>query len=302
MLQCIKKPSKNITKQRSVIILKISDINPHIRYARIHYAHTYTSKYSICYDCRLFFMENAVGYVLANDVKHNFSNGDIVYLPPRTKYRFYFKSNENLKIIILNFDLINNFSDIETSLGTANEQNFNPDISPHYEINELLREPIVKQMPQMKASLTQCTDNFLKKVGFYRERSSALLKLCLLELIRHNISDTPYSLLCEKVLTYIHENYADTTLTNEDISRVFNYHPYHLSRIIKQETGKTLHNYLMYYRLRIAKNLLVTTQYDIEDIAWRAGFSSSTYFIKLFRLNTGLTPKKYRKLQFNSEF
>ena len=91
MLQCIKKPSKNITKQRSVIILKISDINPHIRYARIHYAHTYTSKYSICYDCRLFFMENAVGFVLANDVKHNFSNGDIVYLPPRTKYRFYFK-------------------------------------------------------------------------------------------------------------------------------------------------------------------------------------------------------------------
>ena len=129
-----------------------------------------------------------------------------------------------------------------------------------------------------------------------------LLKLCLLELIRHNISDTPYSLLCEKVLTYIHEKYADTTLTNEDIARVFNYHPYHLSRIIKQETGKTLHNYLMYYRLRIAKNLLVTTQYDIEDIAWRAGFSSSTYFIKQFRLNTGLTPKKYRKLQFNSEF
>ena len=285
-----------------MIILKISDINPHIRYARIHFAHNNTSRYSICYDCRLFFMENASGYVLANDTKHNFSNGDILYLPPRTKYRFHFKSNENLKIIILNFDLINDFSHIEASLGTATEQTFNPDISPHYEINELLREPIVKQMPQMKASLTQCTDNFLKKIGFYRERSSALLKLCLLELVRQNFSNTAYSLLCEKVLTYIHENYSDPTLTNNDIAEIFNYHPYHLSRIIKQETGKTLHNYLMYYRLRIAKNLLITTQYDIETISWRAGFSSATYFIKLFRLNTGITPKKYRKLQFNSEF
>ena len=154
----------------------------------------------------------------------------------------------------------------------------------------------------MKASLTQCTDNFLKKIGFYRERSSALLKLCLLELVCQNFSNTAYSLLCEKVLTYIHENYSDPTLTNNDIAEIFNYHPYHLSRIIKQETGKTLHNYLMYYRLRIAKNLLITTQYDIETISWRAGFSSATYFIKLFRLNTGMTPKKYRKLQFNSEF
>ena len=247
-------------------------------------------------------MENASGYVIANDVKYNFSNGDALYLPPNTKYRFNFNMCESFKIIILNFDLINEFSHIESSLGTATEQTFDPDISPCYELTEILSTPIVKSMPHFKTSLQQCSDNFLKKISFYRERSSALLKLCLLDLIRQNSIDTPHSLLCEKVLTYIHENYADTALTNNDIAEHFCYHPYHLSRIIKQETGKTLHNYLIYYRLRIAKNLLATTQCDIEEVAWRSGFCSSTYFIKTFRVNTGMTPKKYRKMQFYSEF
>jgi len=282
--------------------LKISDINPHIRYAQIHFAYDKARPVSVCYDCRFFFIENASGHVFINDTKYNFSIGDVIYLPPRTKYYFKFDENENLKIIILDFDLVNDFSSIEESLGTATLQSFVPEISPQYEINEHLCAPIIKHMPHVRASLTQCTDNFLKKINFYREHSSALLKLCILELIRHNISDSPYGQLCEKVVDFIHKHYEDPSLTNEIIARIFNYHPYHLSRIIKQETGKTLHNYLIYYRLRIAKNLLNTTQYDIEEIAWRSGFSSSAYFIKLFRTNTGITPKKYRKLQINNEF
>jgi len=87
----------------------------------------------------------------------------------------------------------------------------------------------------------------------------------------------------------------------KDIAEHLNYHPYHLSAIIKQETGKTLHQYLIYYRLQIAKNYLLTTDYDILDIAWKCGFSSATYFIELFRKNTGTTPKKYRSLQVHTE-
>lgn len=281
--------------------MKISDLNPHIRYARVHRAHAHVSSFSICYDCRLFYMENASGYVLANNIKYNFSNGDALYLPPKTKYRFNFTTCENFKIIVLDFDLINEFSNILSSLGTATEKDFLPHLVPSYNLPEQLNTPIVKSLPQLKSTLSNCCENFLKKSTFYREQSSAFLKLCLLELARRNSMDSPHSALCDEVLSFIHENYATASLTNKEIAEKFNYHPYHLSRIIKQETGKTLHQYLTYYRLRIAKNLLITTQYDIEEISWRSGFCSAAYFIKTFRLNTGMTPKKYRNQQFHTE-
>ena len=281
--------------------MRISDLNPHIRYANIHRAHTNANKFSICYDCRFFYIENAVGSVSANNVKYNFSNGDLLYFPPKTKYRFSFKSCEKFKIIVLDFDLVNEFSHLTSSLGTATEKDFQLSLVPDYELPEELNSPIVKPMPQLKTALSQCADNFLKKTAFYREHSSALLKICLIDLVRQNTMTNSHSALCEEVLSYIHENYATASLTNTDIAEKFNYHPYHLSRIIKQETGKTLHQYLTYYRLRIAKNLLITTQYDIEEISWRSGFCSSAYFIKTFRLSTGMTPKKYRNMQFHTE-
>ena len=85
-----------------------------------------------------------------------------------------------------------------------------------------------------------------------------------------------------------------SSLTNTDISRAFNYNPYHLSNIMKKQTGKSLHKYLISYRLDKAKDYLLNTQLDIDDISWKTGFCTSAYFIKIFRDNVGMTPKKYR--------
>lgn len=282
--------------------MEISELNPHIRYARIHQWHLHSGKeFSICYDCRIFFFENTGGSITANGIKYDISNSTAIYLPPLSKYRFDLLNSKNTQIIILDFDLVNDYSDLKSSIGTATESNFNPDKVLNYPIPELLSQPIVKQMPQIRQALMQCTDNFLQMNSFYRESSSALLKLCLIEFIRRNDKNSAYSKLCEQVLAYIHENYAVHTLTNTDIANKFSYHPYYLSCIIKQETGKSLHQYLIDYRLRIAKNYLLTTQHDIEQIAWESGFSSTAYFIKLFREHTGVTPQKYRKFRFHTE-
>lgn len=279
-----------------MIKLKISEINPHIRYAKTHYGHINTKTNSFCYDCRIFFMENASGSIKINDLDYNFSKGDIIYLPPKTKYCLYFYTSKDQKVIILNFDLINDFSSISDSLGTATEETFKPSASPSYEINELLLHPIIISLPHIKSYLQEIVDNFLKHIKYYREFSSALLKTVLLHLLHKNSLTTQQSVLCEQVFSYIHENYAILTLSNNDIAKHFNYHPYHLNNIVKEETGKTIHNYLIHYRLRIARTLLITTEYNIDQIAWMSGFSSTAYFIKTFRTNLGITPKKYRNV------
>lgn len=282
--------------------MNLAELNPHIRYARLHYTHLDNSReFSVCYDCRLFFVENAEGYVVANGIKYKISNGTVIYFPPQTKYYFRFLNDEDFRIIVMDFDLVSDYSYLKSSLGTATEKDFLQEKVLKYSVHELLSEPIVKNLPQIHTSLTQCAEKFLHKDSFYRESSSALLKLCLLELIRNNSQKSSYSKLCKKVLNYIYENCASQELTNTVIAEKFNYHPYYLNHIVKQETGKSLHQHLMDTRLNIAKNYLLTTPYSIEQISWKSGFATTSYFIKCFRDAIGMTPKKYRQIRFHTE-
>lgn len=280
--------------------MDISELNPFIRYVNVHRFHIKQPYFSICYDCRFFFMENASGLICINNTEYNFSNGDLIYLPPATKYKLNFKTEKNLKIIVLNFDLINDFRHYFSSLGTANEQNYAPDHAPNYELPAELSQPIFKAMPHLKTNLSECVEYYLKKHNFYKEHSSALVKICLLELIDQNVKNTIHSDVCREVMNYIQQNYSLPTLTNKSVAEKFNYHPYHLSRIFKEETGKTLHNYITYYRLRVSRNLLITTRFSIDTIADMCGFCSASYYIKTFRPNIGMTPNKYRRSHSNT--
>jgi YesN/AraC family two-component response regulator len=242
-----------------------------------------------------------MGNIDVDGIKYNITNDTAIFLPPGTKYKLFFEEDPEFEAIVLNYDLVNDFSHLKNSLTTATEESFQKEIMPLYPLPEEFSMPIVAVLPQIYHKVSKCSEKFLIKSIYYREEASALLKLCLLEMIRPTTLSGELSALCERVLEYIHKNYSDSSLTNSTVAEHFNYHPYHLSRIIKQETGKTLHQYIVYYRIRVAKNYLVTTVYDMDRIAWMSGFCSSAYFIKTFREHCGITPKKYRDEQFKPE-
>ncbi len=275
--------------------MKLSDINPHIRYATIHYNLFVKPHDSICYDCRLFYVKNAQGTCIADGIKYHFSNNTVIFLPPGTRYHLYIdKDCDNPIFVVMDFDLINDYCHISKSLGTASVQNFNPELVITYNLPQEFSSPFTKNAPDSFDLLTKCCDEFLMQNNLYRESSSALLKLCLIELVRKYTQDTEIQKI-SPVLEYIHANYQNTDLTNEFIAGIFNYHPYYLSQLFKQCTGKTLHQYLIQYRIKIAKKNLITTDDAINVIAWKSGFHSVAYFIKIFKEQVGVTPKIYRK-------
>jgi len=281
--------------------MKIAELNPFIRYCRAHKtAFDMKKEDSVCYDCRVFFLDNITGSISINGEKRELAGKTVIYLPPETVYRFHIHFKEHARVIIADFDMTQQNAHLRSSLGTATRQTFQKELVPAYTLPEELSTYMVRNVPQAEHLLIQCADNFLQRNPFYREVSSALLKLCLLELI-HQSSQNTQSRLCEDVLSYVHENYATTTLSNKEIASHFGYHPDHLSNLIRQETGRSLHQYIIYYRLQIAKNYLLTTQLGISEIAWRCGFCSSAYFIKVFRENIGMTPKAYRKTKIHTE-
>ena len=274
--------------------MKLSDVNPHIRYARVHHSHSdYSDKFRVCYDCRIFFFAHASGVVITEKNEYAISSGMVMYLPPETKYKFSFDEKKNFEIVAIDFDLVNEYSHIKSSLSTAYENNFVKERVPRYDIVRILSFPVVRHLPKISDLVYQCANNFLNKDMYYREKTSALVKLCIFELLKDDSGS--HSKLCDKVVEYIHENYEDAQLSNEKIAENFGYHPYYLNSIIKEETSKSIHRHLMDYRVEIAKNYLLTTDYTIDHISWRSGFSSTSYFVKKFREKTGITPAKYRK-------
>ena len=155
-------------------------------------------------------------------------------------------------------------------------------------------EIIVQKMPRLYEPLAKCIEEFLARPPYYRENISAMVKLCLVELLRSaSAGEIPQRIA--QVMQYVAANYADPTLTVQKIAAEFGYHPNYISQVFKESTDHTLRDYLTHYRIRMAKNLLRTTELDVGTVGWKCGFNSVSYFIKVFRQHTGMTPHKFQK-------
>ena len=274
--------------------MEVFEINPHIRYAKRKKGDFDVRRnISVCYDSRLFYFENVTGSITVNGEKYNVSNKTAIFLPPSSRYIFNLSFSDDPWVYVINFDLVTTYSYIKDSLGTAYVNTFDPEKVTRYDLPLEFSEPVVKQVGGISGFLSSCVECFEKDGSFKLERSSAMLKLALLEIIdTHNVVRSP---LCEKILKYVRENYSDTSMTNESIADRLNYHPYYVNRIFKRELGISLRSYIIDYRISVAKNLLALENDSISEIAYRAGFSSPSYFVKTFKERVGMTPRTYRK-------
>lgn len=96
---------------------------------------------------------------------------------------------------------------------------------------------------------------------------------------------------------YINENLG-AHLTVASIAKQVHMSVSHFSRIFKQQTGYSPYDYVLVTRLNVAKNCLRETNMSISEIAYKTGFNSESNFIFFFTSNTGISPGKFRKLNF----
>lgn len=68
-----------------------------------------------------------------------------------------------------------------------------------------------------------------------------------------------------------------------------------LTRAFKRETGRTLKEYLMERRLKLAQDALRSSGDSVQNICHSLGFSSQSYFTAEFRKAVGMTPTEYRQ-------
>ncbi len=276
-------------------------LNPFIRFAKNFTALTQKNKTSVCYDCRLFFIAKGSGNITINGVSHGISENTALFFPPATHYKFAFDDWNNLDIIVINFDLTDEYSVFTESLGTATEDDLDAERFCTFEGFDEFRDTLtVEDTGNIRSNLLKCCEEFLRMDDYYRERASACLKLCLLEMLGMLRSSESSQDVINRIMRFVYENYGDASLSNKMIADRLNYHPYYISTLMKERTGMTLHRFIIKYRIRLAMDLLVTSNLSIEDITWRIGFTYPSHFINSFKNIVGVTPLKYRNKKSDS--
>jgi two-component system response regulator YesN len=95
---------------------------------------------------------------------------------------------------------------------------------------------------------------------------------------------------------YIREHYAEP-LTLSKVAKQVAVNPAYLSYSFTKHCGQNFLEYVIQYRMFKAKELLLQTAMQVQEIAHQIGYTDIAYFTRVFRRVTGLTPGNFRSKQ-----
>ena len=104
--------------------------------------------------------------------------------------------------------------------------------------------------------------------------------------------------LLSKAVSYITANYMHK-ISLEDLADYIYLSPSYLCKIFKEEMKTNFSSYLNKVRIEKSKILLLSEQLSITEIAILVGFCDQSYFNKVFKKLTGVTPKNFREKSGN---
>jgi signal transduction histidine kinase/AraC-like DNA-binding protein len=100
--------------------------------------------------------------------------------------------------------------------------------------------------------------------------------------------------LVRMAMAYLHEHFAEP-ISRWDLAQYVCISEDYLTYCFRQELGTTPMQYLQRYRVNQAKLLLKNSQKSITEIALEVGFTDSSYFSRVFRRQTGMSPEAFRR-------
>ena len=270
----------------------MKNVNPFVRYASVMKAASLEKRERRAADNRIFYFFSGKGELLINREKYAVAKNALFFIPANTPYTFL---AEDLFFISINFDFTQENAEKITPFNvfTTTER-----CEKMYTPEEFSLPLAIKDGYAFERELNKITAIFFSEERYYREFASARLRLVLLKMITEEKFNIGNPLVAD-LISYIKNNYGEQ-IKNQDIAAYFNYHPNHLNRLIKKQTGLSFKEFVIRHRINVSKNLLISTSDSITEIAENCGFSSPSYFAKMFLKYEGITPREYRATMKNN--
>lgn len=99
--------------------------------------------------------------------------------------------------------------------------------------------------------------------------------------------------LAEHIRVYLETHYMED-ISLQDAAEQLHYSDAYFCRFFKQNFDKSFIMYLSELRIEKAKELLADITVNIKEIGQKVGYRDSSYFTKVFKRITGVTPSEYR--------
>ncbi|MFC5401119.1 response regulator transcription factor [Cohnella soli] len=111
----------------------------------------------------------------------------------------------------------------------------------------------------------------------------------------HSLNSSPLTMRTEikKVIHYIHKHYRDVDIASA--AEYVNLSPSWFKTLFRKETGVSFHEFVQSYQLEMAKQLMVTTDMKVYEVAQAVGITNTRYFSRLFTRSFSMPPLDYRK-------
>jgi AraC-like DNA-binding protein len=205
----------------------------------------------------------------------------------------------NTKTWTINFKLGNKLENLD-SLSTPVEERLWELLQPSKPQTKHFHIALEKH-PQWLANIKHLYDEFQGQCLGFGEAVHALLLLLLIDTARlvapqlQKVQSSSPTLL-QKVFDYIKFNYA-RQISLCDVAKVVGRSPAYLTDLVRRETGKTILNWIIEYRLTEAQFLLLSTNQSIRHIAESVGYLDTGHFIRQFQRIYGMTPQAWRQTQ-----
>lgn len=141
--------------------------------------------------------------------------------------------------------------------------------------------------------LEQMMDKVLEKLD--SKQVLALLEEMLMLVFAEKENDFTGNIrdIVREAAQYIDRNYYEE-LTLMSLSSKYCVESSYFSRMFKQETGKNLMLYITAKRVEKAKEIMQQSDTSMAEIAFMVGYDDYTYFSKVFKKVTGVSPREYR--------
>ena len=271
--------------------MQISECNPFVRAAEIQPAVLEGNSPRIAYDHRIFLILEGNGTILIENREIPLSAHSFIFIPPDVEY--YFRGK--MKVIVLNFDMTLNFQNQRTPLMPVPREIFDETRRFDQTLLDGFLSPSVFSADAVESdAVKQIVATFVSKRPMADAITSAILKNLLAQILDKKTAARDLGMrLVEKIVLYIREHIAEIK-SNDQVARVFGYHPIYLSSLVKEKTSKTLHRIILEERVRLARRFLRFTDSSVEEIAFNVGFSSRNHFCTTFRQIVGVSPLTYR--------
>jgi AraC-like DNA-binding protein len=266
---------------------------------RFRYKHFSTENYPGFYHyhrgIEILFIHQGKGTLVLNRKVHALEGGCLLFLQPFQLHRLHFEVSDQCPYerTILNFEPVAFLPFFKMF----------PDILRFYE--HMWKDELSNQVFHMNsegAYISAILERFQQKMS---ERQGDDPNEAALMIV--NIFDYLQSLNeggffqagprperhAEKIMHWVEAHYTELFDLNE-LAKELHLSKHHVSHLFRTETGSSITDYVIARRIRQACWLLQTESISVESIGVLVGIPNFSYFCRLFKKITGLTPKQYR--------